>query len=95
MREAKGEDAAERIAGLRKPKMVAAAEELLEGAGWLPEVLRTRPSADDVDADGDADAGCAESEAQSAEDGGEPAMGVPAPSGDDGTVAAHTFAAAQ
>lgn len=41
VREAKGEDAAVRIAGLKKPEMAAAAENLLAGTGWLPEPLRT------------------------------------------------------
>ncbi|WP_342076094.1 ParB/RepB/Spo0J family partition protein [Yoonia sp. SS1-5] len=42
VREAKGDDAADRIAGLKKPEMVTAAEELLNGTGWLPEPLRTQ-----------------------------------------------------
>jgi len=42
VREAKGDDAADRIAGLKKPEMVAAAEDLLGGTGWLPEPLRTQ-----------------------------------------------------
>ena len=42
VREAKGDDAADRIAGLKKPEMVTAAEELLHGTGWLPEPLRTQ-----------------------------------------------------
>ena len=42
VREAKGDDAADRIAGLKKLEMVTAAEELLEGSGWLPEPLRTQ-----------------------------------------------------
>ena len=42
VREAKGDDAADQIAGLKKPEMVTAAEELLEGSGWLPEPLRTQ-----------------------------------------------------
>jgi ParB family chromosome partitioning protein len=41
VREAKGEQAAQAIAGLRKAEMVAQAEQLLSGAGWLPEPLRT------------------------------------------------------
>ena len=41
VREAKGDDAADRITGLKKPEMVTAAEELLHGTGWLPEPLRT------------------------------------------------------
>jgi len=41
VREAKGDSDADRIAGLKKPDMVTAAEELLAGTGWLPEPLRT------------------------------------------------------
>ncbi len=41
VREAKGEDAAQRIAHLKKTEMAAAAEELLAGTGWVPEPLRT------------------------------------------------------
>jgi ParB family chromosome partitioning protein len=43
VREAKGEDAADRIAGLKKAEMVTAAEDLLVGTGWLPDPLRTPP----------------------------------------------------
>ncbi|WP_214650092.1 ParB/RepB/Spo0J family partition protein, partial [Palleronia pontilimi] len=49
VREAKGDAAADRIAGLKKPEMVTAAEELLDGAGWLPDPLRTPPLADSDD----------------------------------------------
>jgi len=41
VREAKGEEAADRIAGLKKPEMAKAAEELLQDCDWLPAVLRT------------------------------------------------------
>ena len=41
VREAKGEEAAERIAHLKKGEMAEQAEELLAGSGWLPEPLRT------------------------------------------------------
>jgi len=41
VREARGEAAAGRLANLRKPEMVTAAEALLDGTGWLPEPLRT------------------------------------------------------
>jgi ParB family chromosome partitioning protein len=45
VREAVSEEAAERIAGLKKPEMAQAAEQLLAGTGWLPTVLRTdRPA---------------------------------------------------
>ncbi|MCP5432698.1 MAG: ParB/RepB/Spo0J family partition protein [Alphaproteobacteria bacterium] len=39
--EAKGEEAADRIASLKKPEMAKAAEDLLEYCDWLPKVLRT------------------------------------------------------
>jgi ParB/RepB/Spo0J family partition protein len=41
VREAKGDQAADPIAGLKKADMVVQAEELLSGTGWLPEPLRT------------------------------------------------------
>ena len=49
VREAKGDAAADRIAGLKKPEMVTAAEELLDGMGWLPDPLRTTRLADSDD----------------------------------------------
>lgn len=49
MREAKGDKDAERIAGLKKPDMVEAAEELLAGIGWLPQPLRTPPLVEEPD----------------------------------------------
>jgi hypothetical protein len=47
VREAKGSKAADWIAGLKKPEMAAAAEELLAGTGWLPELLLTKAVAAD------------------------------------------------
>ena len=41
VREAKGDDAAERLVGLKKGEMAEQAQELLVGSGWLPEPLRT------------------------------------------------------
>jgi ParB family transcriptional regulator, chromosome partitioning protein len=41
VREAKGEGAAELIEHLKKGEMAERAQELLTGAGWLPEPLRT------------------------------------------------------
>ena len=58
--------AAERIAGLKKPDMVTAAEELLDGTGWLPQPLRTPRRGVGVAA--------GPGNAHSAADGGEPAM---------------------
>ncbi len=49
VREAKGDKDADRIAGFKKPDMVEAAEELLAGTGWLPQVLRTAPLAEEPD----------------------------------------------
>ncbi|KXV75488.1 chromosome partitioning protein ParB [Acetobacter malorum] len=42
VREAWGDDAADRIAHLKKGEMAREAERLLEGSGWLPEALRTK-----------------------------------------------------
>lgn len=41
VREARGDEAADRIAHLKKADMAQAAERLLEGSGWQPEALRT------------------------------------------------------
>jgi len=41
VREAKGDEAAQRIAHLKKAEMATAAEALLAGTGWVPEPLRT------------------------------------------------------
>lgn len=44
VREAAGDDAAERISGLKKTEMADAAEPLIAGTGWLPPLLRTAPA---------------------------------------------------
>jgi ParB family transcriptional regulator, chromosome partitioning protein len=44
VREAKGEDAAERLASLKKPDMARGAEDLLFDSAWLPSCLRTNRS---------------------------------------------------
>ncbi|GBR21864.1 ParB-like domain-containing protein [Komagataeibacter nataicola NRIC 0616] len=41
VREARGDETAERIAHMKKPDMAREAERLLDGSGWLPEALRT------------------------------------------------------
>jgi ParB family chromosome partitioning protein len=71
--EAKGDTAAERIRALKKAEMAKAAEDLLIGTGWLPEPLRTpgQTFAPGIESISSADA---EVEAQSAGNGGEPAM---------------------
>lgn len=75
VRGAKGDHAADGIAGLKKPEMITAAEALLEGSGWLPEPLRTQgqePSeieAEDTGADEpDAEDGTDAAEALDADD---------------------------
>ncbi|MGV6874817.1 ParB/RepB/Spo0J family partition protein [Pseudochelatococcus sp. B33] len=45
VREALGDEAADRIAGLKKQAMAETAEQLLAGTGWLPPSLRTDPPA--------------------------------------------------
>ena len=41
VREGVSEEAAERLSGLKKAEMAAAAERLLATTGWLPSLLRT------------------------------------------------------
>jgi ParB family chromosome partitioning protein len=41
VREVKGEEAAQRMAHLKKAEMAVAAEALLAGSGWVPEPFRT------------------------------------------------------
>ncbi|MCG0996352.1 ParB/RepB/Spo0J family partition protein [Acetobacter indonesiensis] len=48
VREARGDETAERIAHMKKPDMAREAELLLEGSGWLPEALRTAGDAEQV-----------------------------------------------
>ena len=88
VREAKGDEAADRIAGFKKPAMVEAAEELLANTGWLPEPLRTpKPADDDADPDFELidheDVDDIEGEAQTAANGGETAIGETEPLGKD------------
>ena len=84
--------------------MVTAAEDLLVGTGWLPGPLRTPPlpeedvpeielvddadTADGGPSDDDTESG----EVQSAENGGEPAIGDSEPSEEDDPVAGDAFA---
>lgn len=65
VREARGDEAADRIVHLKKPDMAREAERLLDGSGWLPEALRTVGLADQaqvetVTAGGDMEAIAAE-----------------------------------
>ena len=45
VREGVSDEAAQRIAGLKKPEMAQAAEGMLAGTGWLPAALRTAGTA--------------------------------------------------
>ena len=96
VREAKGRAEADRIAGLKKPDMIAAAEELLAGTGWLPEVLRTPELAADETPEfeivDDADDGDPDVEVQTAASGGETAMGDSETSPENEDVAHAAFA---
>ncbi|WP_193560923.1 ParB/RepB/Spo0J family partition protein [Bradyrhizobium sp. MOS001] len=48
VREGVGEEAAERISGMKKVEMAAAAEQLLAATDWLPPLLRTAKTGDKV-----------------------------------------------
>ncbi|WP_441267789.1 ParB/RepB/Spo0J family partition protein [Bradyrhizobium sp. 215_C5_N1_1] len=50
VREGVSEEAAERISGMKKAEMAAAAEELLAATGWLPLLLRTAKTKEQADA---------------------------------------------
>ncbi|MGH7023972.1 MAG: ParB/RepB/Spo0J family partition protein, partial [Caulobacteraceae bacterium] len=74
VREAKGEAAATRLEPLKKGDMAAEAERLLAGSAWLPEPLRT-PGAPSAQASEERSAEAEDPAiAQSASDGGEPAV---------------------
>lgn len=45
VREAVSDEAANRMADMKKQAMAEAAEQLLVGTGWLPALMRTRPAA--------------------------------------------------
>ncbi|WP_156841771.1 ParB/RepB/Spo0J family partition protein [Novosphingobium aquimarinum] len=70
VREAKGDEAADGLEGMKKDAQAERAEQLIAGTGWLPEPLRTAP----VDAESEdtrkETATDAESEAQSAKEDG-------------------------
>jgi len=54
VREAVGDEAADRLASMKKQPMAEAAEQLLAGTGWLPPLMRTAPQPDPVAAMPDA-----------------------------------------
>ncbi len=81
VRQARGDAAAERITSLKKAEMATAAEELLAGTGWLPEPLRTPGQVFAAVADTASETE-QEGEAQSAENGGEPAIDADAADGE-------------
>ena len=46
VREAVSDEAADRLASMKKQPMAEAAEQLLAGTGWLPPLMRTTPVAE-------------------------------------------------
>jgi ParB family chromosome partitioning protein len=54
VREAVGDEAADRLASMKKQPMAEAAKQLLAGTGWLPPLMRTAPQPDPVAAMPDA-----------------------------------------
>lgn len=92
VREARGARAAERLAGLKKAEMATAAEELLAGTGWVPEPLRT-PGQVFAAVEPETEA-TPEGEAESAADGGEPAIASAPPTDDTEAAAIPTAAIA-
>ncbi len=88
VREARGARAAERLAGLKKAEMATAAEELLAGTAWVPEPLRT-PGQVFTAAEPETEA-APEGEAESAADGGEPAIASAPPAEDTEAAAIPT-----
>lgn len=92
--EAKGQDAADRIAHLKKGDMASQAEALLAETGWLPEPLRTaHAEAGEVSSDQSSDESAPI--VQSAANGGETDMGEDEPVGDNepADVEVHAIAA--
>ncbi|WP_137127636.1 ParB N-terminal domain-containing protein [Roseomonas sp. HF4] len=92
VREAGGARAAERLAGLKKAEMATAAEELLAGTGWVPEPLRT-PGQVFAAVEPETEA-TPEGEAESAAEGGEPAIASAPPAEDTQAAAIPTAAIA-
>lgn len=97
VREAKGDKAAESIAHLKKDDMASAAAGLVEGSGWLPAPLRTRPLVQaSVPAafQGDGDPTADDAPAPSAVKDGETAMEPDAPLPDDQSASPEPHAVA-
>ena len=92
VREARGARAAERLAGLKKAAMATAAEELLADTGWVPEPLRTPGQA--VAAAEPETEPTPQGEAETAAEGGEPAIASAPPAEDTEAAAIPTAALA-
>ncbi|WP_439552092.1 ParB/RepB/Spo0J family partition protein [Falsiroseomonas sp.] len=92
VREARGARAAERLVGLKKAEMATAAEELLAGTAWVPEPLRT-PGQVFAAMEPETEA-TPEGEAESAAEGGEPAIASAPPAEDTEAAAIPTAAIA-
>ena len=88
--EGRGQRAADRIEHLKKVEMATEAETLLAGTGWLPKPLRTPGRAIVTTVDGGEAEPAFDVEpvvAETAEDGGEPAVADDQASAEDGDVA--------
>jgi ParB family chromosome partitioning protein len=95
VREAKGDDAAARIADLKKVPMAEQAQVLLAGSGWLPEPLRTPGSVRESGSKAEmrhAGDDAADS-MESAANGGDSVVADEPPSEDDADVTAIAIAA--
>jgi len=95
VREARGDEAADRIAGFKKDDMALEAARLVEGTGWLPKPLRTLPLVIGPVSEADGDMLIADG-VQSAEIDGETAMepqGQVADDADGQVIEPHAVAA--
>ncbi len=90
VREAKGDEDADGIEGMKKDAQAERAEEMIAGTGWLPEPLRTGPVATESDDTDGQTAEDADSEAQSAEGDGAMSVAEDEPIDDDEAVEGDT-----
>ncbi|WP_374394873.1 ParB/RepB/Spo0J family partition protein [Sphingopyxis sp.] len=80
--EACGSDATGRLGGMKKPEMASAAEELLQGTGWLALPLRT-PAFEEPEPDEEAAEAVAANDDEPVETEGEHAVGADGAEGDE------------
>lgn len=90
VREAKSDEAAESITGLKKDALAERAQQLIAGTGWLPEPLRTAPMNDESQGSDTVAAETAGSEAQTAADDGTRSVAEDQPIDDNDEVEGDT-----